>query len=92
MDTHVGGMVLDKLHELGIADNTIVLFTSDNGPHNETAVYGGTDPISFAGVTSVADEVIFNANGPFRGVKQNLYEGGIREPTIMWGPGVLSAK
>ncbi|MFT5223319.1 MAG: arylsulfatase A [Glaciecola sp.] len=88
LDTHVG-MVLDKLEELGIADNTLVFFTSDNGPHNETTVYGGTDPLPVVGATSAADDIIFEANGPFRGVKQNLYEGGIRMPTIAWGPGVL---
>lgn len=91
LDMHVG-MVLDALEQSGLADNTLVIFTSDNGPHNETAVYGGTDPIPGFGVTSVADEVIFNANGPFRGVKQNLYEGGIRMPTLAWGPGVLGTQ
>lgn len=88
LDTHVG-MVLDTLTELGVADNTLVLFTSDNGPHNETAVYGGTDPISGPNILSVGDDLYFDSNGPFRGVKQNLYEGGIRVPMIAWGPGLL---
>ena len=86
------GMLLDTLSELGLADDTIVLFTSDNGPHDETAVYGGTDPIPTAGVTSVGDVEIFNSNGPYKGVKQNIYEGGIREPFIAWGPGVLGSE
>ncbi|MDX1510270.1 MAG: arylsulfatase [Nitriliruptorales bacterium] len=88
MDAHVG-LVRDKLEELGLADDTLVVFTSDNGPHNETSTYGGTDPIPVAGVTSALDEVIFQSTGPFKGVKQSMYEGGYREPMIVWGPGVL---
>lgn len=64
------GEVLDKLKELGIDKNTIVIFSSDNGPHLE----GGADPD------------YFDSNGPLKGYKRDLYEGGIREPMIAWCP------
>ena len=67
------GKVLDLLDELGIAKDTLVLFTSDNGPHKE----GGHK----------AD--FFNSNGKYRGIKRDLYEGGIRVPTIAWWPGTI---
>lgn len=70
MDRDVG-RILDRLREHGIDDNTIVLFTSDNGP----SVEGGSDP------------EFFRSSGPFRGLKRDLYEGGIRVPMIAWGPG-----
>ncbi len=73
MDADVGHL-LDKLKELGIDDNTIVFFTSDNGPHHE----GGVDP------------KFFNAGGPLRGIKRDLYEGGIREPMIARWPGHIA--
>lgn len=67
------GRILDLLRELQIADHTLVLFTSDNGPHQE----GGHK----------AD--FFNSNGQYRGIKRDLYEGGIRVPTIAWWPGTI---
>lgn len=69
LDLYVGQ--LEKLlQELGIADNTLIVFTSDNGPHRE----GGANP------------EYFNSSGPLRGVKRALYEGGIRVPLIAaWG-------
>lgn len=60
----------EKVEELGIAENTIIIFTSDNGPHTE----GGADPD------------YFNSNGSFRGTKRDLYEGGIRVPMIAKWP------
>ncbi len=74
MDGDVGLLLL-RLKELGIEDKTLVLFTSDNGPHRE----GGNDPD-------------FNdSNGPLRGIKRDLYEGGIRVPLIARWPGRVKA-
>lgn len=69
LDMYVG-QVLDELKKLGMDKNTIVIFSSDNGPHKE----GGANP------------EFFGSSGPFRGIKRDLYEGGIREPMIVWGP------
>lgn len=69
------GEVLAKLKELGLDKNTLVIFSSDNGPHLE----GGADPD------------YFDSNGPLRGYKRDLYEGGIREPMIVWWPGKVKA-
>jgi arylsulfatase A len=69
------GEVLAKLKELGLEKNTLVIFTSDNGPHLE----GGADPD------------YFDSNGPLQGYKRDLYEGGIREPMIAWWPGHIGA-
>lgn len=62
--------VMDLLEAKGIADNTLVVFTSDNGTHVE----GGHDP------------EFFQSNGAFRGHKRDLYEGGIRTPFIVHWP------
>ncbi len=67
------GELMEKLDDLGIADNMLVIFTSDNGPHME----GGHDPD------------YFDSNGVFRGHKRDLYEGGIRVPFIAKWPGKI---
>ena len=69
------GEIMDKVKGLGIEDNTLIIFTSDNGPHLE----GGADPD------------FFNSNGPLKGYKRDLYEGGIREPMIASWPGKIKA-
>ncbi len=74
MDGDVGRLIA-LLQELKIVDRTLVVFTSDNGPHSE----GGHK------------HEYFDANGPLRGFKRDLYEGGIRVPTIAWWPGQIQA-
>ncbi len=73
-DKQVGDIVT-KLKQLGLAENTIIFVTSDNGPHAE----GGHDA------------KFFNSSGPLRGIKRDLYEGGIREPMIIRWPGRVAA-
>src|SRR5207302_1929665 len=61
--------------DTGLKENTLVLFTSDNGPHHE----GGHDA------------AFFHSAGPLRGVKRDLYEGGIRVPMIARWPGRVAS-
>jgi len=72
IDKYVGEIV-QVLEELGIAENTLIMFTSDNGPHEE----GGADP------------EFFNSSAGLRGVKRDLYEGGVRVPMIASWPGTI---
>jgi arylsulfatase A-like enzyme len=70
------GRLMQLLKDLGIDKNTYVFFTSDNGPHQE-----GGRTVEF-----------FDSNGPLRGFKRDLYEGGIRVPMIAWGADVQKGK
>ena len=73
LDDQVGEIVA-KLRRLGLAENTLVVFSSDNGP----AFEGGSNP------------AFFNSNGGLRGIKRDLYEGGIRVPMIAHWPGTIA--
>jgi len=74
LDKYVGE-IMAELKTLGLDKNTVVMFSSDNGPHRE----GGADPD------------FFKSYGPLRGVKRDLYEGGIRVPMIAWYPEKIKA-
>jgi arylsulfatase A-like enzyme len=67
------GKILQKLRDLKLEQDTIVLFTSDNGPHRE----GGADP------------AFFRSAGPLRGFKRSLHDGGVRVPCIVAWPGQI---
>ena len=72
LDAYVGE-ILEALEQEGLAENTIVFFSSDNGPHNE----GGADPD------------FFEAAKPYKGMKRDLYDGGIHVPMIVrWPAGI----
>lgn len=73
---HDVGRIVDLLGELNLTQDTIILFCSDNGA---TFDIGG------------ADTVFFSGNGPFRGYKGSVWEGGIRVPLIAWSPGRIPA-
>jgi arylsulfatase A-like enzyme len=74
LDGYVGE-IMDELKGKGLADNTLVIFTSDNGPHQE----GGADP------------AFFGFNAELRGIKRQTHEGGVRVPFIAWWPGRVEA-
>lgn len=70
------GEIMQKITDLGLEKNTIIIFTSDNGAHQE----GGADPN------------FFNSNAGFRGYKRDLFEGGIRVPMFVKWKGTIKEK
>jgi arylsulfatase A-like enzyme len=74
LDGYVGRL-LEELKRLGLAEKTLVVFTSDNGPHNESG----------------HNLARFQPSGPLSGIKRSLTDGGIRVPCIAWWPGHVQA-
>ena len=74
LDSYVGSLMA-HLRQLGLDKNTLVIFSSDNGPHNE----GYHNPL------------FFGSGGPLRGIKRDLYEGGVRIPMIARWPDTIPA-
>lgn len=74
MDSYVGRM-LDELRKLDLDENTLVIFTSDNGPHNEAK----------------HDLTRFQPSGRLSGIKRSMTDGGIRVPFVAWWPGHIAA-
>jgi uncharacterized sulfatase len=74
------GDLLQLLRDLGIDENTLVVFTSDNGPHDESYIAGENyAPTSF------------RSYGPYDGAKSDIWEGGIRVPSLAWWPKTIPA-
>ena len=71
------GEIINKLDELGLTDNTLLIFTSDNGPVQNDGYFDGSDE----------DIGAHNPTGPYKGGKYSAYEGGTRVPFIVHWPG-----
>jgi uncharacterized sulfatase len=84
IDSAVGDLN-ETLEELGMAENTLVVFTSDNGPHQEAYLKGeGWESDSYS-------PQAFQSYGPYDGTKRDCWEGGIRMPTLAWWKGRIDA-
>jgi arylsulfatase A-like enzyme len=72
------GDIVQLLRDLDLDKNTVIIFTSDNGPSNESD-----------GGRYSSDPRYFDSWGPLDGIKRDLWDGGFREPTIVWAPSLV---
>ncbi len=81
------GDLMQLCRDLKINDHTFIVFTSDNGPHNEP---GAVSPV--AGHPAPAQNpAFFRSYGHFDGIKRDVWEGGLRVPCLVWAPGIVKA-
>ena len=86
MDDNIGDL-RKTLEDLGIAENTLIVFTSDNGPHSEDYLTKDQTNDKSSYLPSS-----FQSYGPFEGIKRDCWEGGIREPSLVCWPKTVPAK
>lgn len=79
------GDLVQLCEDLGIADNTVIIFTSDNGCHDEPGAVGG-----FNGHPAPAqDPSFFRSYGNHDGIKRDVFDGGLRVPCVVYAPGII---
>ncbi len=77
------GKIIGTIEDLGLSGNTLIIYTSDNGGHAEG------ENLPSGKIINGHDPYFFNSNAPFRGIKRDLYEGGIRVPFIARWKGTI---
>ena len=82
------GDVMQLCRDLKIDKNTLLVFLSDNGPHDEPGAVTGIENHP----APVQDPSFFRSYGPLDGIKRDSWEGGLRVPALVWGPGIVKAK
>lgn len=82
---HAVGDLLQLCRDLKIDKNTFVVFTSDNGPHNEPGAVGGTADHP----APAQNPSFFRSYGCFDGIKRDVWEGGLRIPCLVYAPGII---
>ena len=79
------GDLVQLCKDLGIDQNTVIIFTSDNGAHDEPGAVGG-----FAGHPAPAqDPSFFRSYGDHDGIKRDVWDGGLRVPCVVYAPGIV---
>ena len=82
------GDLVKLCRDLGIDRNTVIVFTSDNGPHDEP----GAVPYTPAYPCPTQNPAFFRSYGNADGIKRDIWNGGVRVPCVVYGPGTISGK